>query len=203
YAINSGEAAAGLVNKDVARGWLSTVQDNGSITVSCDVTLDGSTERGGQVFPLTTYSAKNLPTGENFDEVAEVTVIRYGESLEIKGMKISVIGGAADGLLAIRDTAFYTPGKIENKILSNSNAPVVYKLEFKASYTRVSFWYVAADEYNSATSYDEHDRPLETKYIAPPRSVQQVVFSRPGIRSIVVANANRDSFEMDTFEFVI
>ncbi|PIB65741.1 hypothetical protein AOA60_02970 [Pseudomonas sp. 2822-17] len=205
YPINSGEAAAGLVNKDVARAWLSTVQNNGSITVSCDVTLDGSTERGEQAFPLTTYSAKNFPTGENFDEVTETTDIRYGESIEIKGMKISVIGGTSGYVSLYRYAPGIPdiPGKIENTVLSNSNAPVVFKLEFKTSYSRVSFWYSHADNYNSATSYDERNQPLETKYIAPPRSVQQVIFSRPGIQSIVIANTDRDAFIMDTFEFVI
>lgn len=205
YPINSGEAAAGLVNKDVARAWLSTVQHNGSITVSCDVTLDGSTERGGQAFPLTTYSAKNIPTGENFDEVTDFTRIGYGESLEIKGMKISVIGGTSGFVQLDRDGSAIPdiPGKIENTFLQNSNAPVVFQLEFKTSYSRVSFWYLIADNYNSATSYNERNQPLETKYIAPPRSVQQVIFSKPGIRSIVIANTDRDSFRIDTFEFVI
>ncbi|MBA1292378.1 hypothetical protein G7025_03335 [Pseudomonas lurida] len=70
YAINSGEAAAGLVNKDVARGWFSGVQNNGLMNVNCEVTLDGSTERRGQPFPLTTYTVKremriikNIPVG--------------------------------------------------------------------------------------------------------------------------------------------
>ncbi|WP_178075330.1 Ig-like domain-containing protein, partial [Pseudomonas sp. 2822-17] len=81
YPINSGEAAAGLVNKDVARAWLSTVRNNGSITVSCEVTLDGSTERGGQPFPLTTYTVAYPPPLQ----IDQSTMVLNGRAIIVSG----------------------------------------------------------------------------------------------------------------------
>jgi hypothetical protein len=59
-AITSAEAANGLVNKAVLRSWLAALPDNRQITVTCNVSFDGSAvEATAQEFPASTYIVRS------------------------------------------------------------------------------------------------------------------------------------------------
>ncbi|RDS87471.1 hypothetical protein DL347_29285, partial [Pseudomonas fluorescens] len=59
-AITSAEAANGLVNKAVLRSWLAALPDNRQITVTCNVSFDGSAvEATAQEFPTSTYIVRS------------------------------------------------------------------------------------------------------------------------------------------------
>jgi hypothetical protein len=88
-AINATEAANGLVDKVVLRSWLAGLSNNSEVTVNCEVTFDGSTDRAKAVHFSSTYytiTAQRLRDYTDFENGMNGWVLGVArQTAEIKG----------------------------------------------------------------------------------------------------------------------
>ena len=95
YAINSTEAANGLVDKAVLRSWLEGLSNNSQVTIGTKVTFDGSADDAqAQAFPTTTYTlvtqALDLPLPVLINATGTGANVTYAPLQGVNGAKVRV-----------------------------------------------------------------------------------------------------------------
>ena len=95
YAINSTEAANGLVDKAVLRSWLEGLSNNSQVTIGTKVTFNGSADDAqAQAFPTTTYTlvtqALDLPLPVLINATGTGANVTYAPLQGVNGAKVRV-----------------------------------------------------------------------------------------------------------------
>jgi hypothetical protein len=183
--------------------WLRKLKDRSELTVVVRVGLDKqSTEESAVRLPLRSYSIKTfaIPTFEDFSSVG-VRRLPINSPVDINSMILTTLAPSTSQQDIGQSSPF--PGKIDGYvlILGLTETRAKLRMDFKFSYSKVTFWYYHANLIVIAESFDSEGNLLE-KIELNQRSLTQISFSKPGIKRIEFdnnLNQNRACF-LDSFE---
>ncbi|WP_064118249.1 hypothetical protein [Pseudomonas fluorescens] len=183
--------------------WLRKLKDRSELTVVVRVGLDKqSTEESAVRLPLRSYSIKTfaIPTFEDFSSVGH-RILPINSPVDINSMILTTIAPSTERQQIAQSNPF--PGKIDGYVivLGLTETRAKLRMDFKFSYSKVTFWYYHANLIVIAESFDSEGNFLE-KIELNQRSLTQISFSKPGIKRIEFdnnLNQNRACF-LDSFE---
>lgn len=142
-----------------------------------------------------------LPVRETFNHLSSQDIY-LDKPLDLSAMSLSLLRGAIN--IQPMSGGTPTPGKIEGQLIRAGSKDTIFRVSFKSTCSKVSFWYCRNYKVGGkAESYDIDNKLIESVslQLSPEQSDApcQVLFSTPLIAYVVITVT--DILYVDSFEF--
>jgi hypothetical protein len=200
----------GLI-RPVAITWLKTLKDRSELKISLKVGFDGADNPLSLVsFSSRIFTVKVGPIilSENFDD-QPTKLITVGQKIELPSMVITFLSGLGIvGIAVIVPPYPVLPGKRDRQLLhinyGNGGEDQRVRLDFKSSYSKVSFWHTWVERETTAFYYNSIGQLLGQKTLSLSRGDAHLLeFSAFGITRIEIYMKGNDWSALDHFSFVL